>query len=292
VSQRRDSQKQKNKEVVMAFYGGSRINTNVGALNAFNALNSINSKIGTVQMRLASGKRINSAADDPAGYTIGRKLAARSRSLSQALNNVGELKNILSVAEGGLQAINDIYVGIKEKIIQAGNGSYGADELNAIVTQVQDMLDEVDDIISETKFNGSQLLDGNFTSKTFQTGADSGDSITVSLNATIDSADFGLNSLTTANIGASATLASLDTAIQRVSTELQKVGSLISRMDVKEQTLSVAITNTEAAMSRIMDADIAKEQLELTKLQILQQTATVQLAQANAAPQGVLALFR
>jgi flagellin len=276
----------------MAFYGGSRINTNVGALNAFNSLNQINAKIGTVQMRLSSGKRINSAGDDPAGYTIGKKLEGRSRALSQALNNVGELKNILSVAEGGLQSINDIYVGIKEKVIQAGNGSYTGTELTAIVTEVQDMLDEVDDIISETKFNGSQLLDANFTSKTFQTGADNGDSVSVSLSATIDSSDFSLGSLTTANVGSSTTLASLDTAISRVSTELQTVGSLISRMDVKEQTLSTSITNTDAAMSRIMDADIAKEQLELTKLQILQQTATVQLAQANAAPQGVLSLFR
>ena len=210
----------------------------------------------------------------------------------QALNNVGELKNILSVSEGGLQAINDIYVGIKEKVIQAGNGSYGTDELSALVTQVQDMLAEVDDIISETKFNGSSLLNAQFTSKTFQTGADSGDTLSVSLNATIDSADFGLSSLTSANIGASGTLGSLDTAISRVSTELQKVGSLVSRLDIKEQTLSTSITNTEAAKSRIMDADMAKEQLEMTKLQILQQTSTAQLAQANAAPQGVLSLFR
>jgi len=279
----------------MAFYSGSRINTNVGALNAFNALNSINSKIGTVQMRLATGKRINSAADDPAGYTIAKKLNTRSRSLSQALSNVGELKNILSVAEGGLQSINEIYVGIKEKVIQAGNGSYGSEELAAIVTQIQDMLNEVDDIISETKFNGSQLLNANFTSKTFQTGADGGDTLSVSISATIDSADFGLNSLDSSDLTGSAvttTLNSLDTAITRVSTELQYVGSLVSRLDVKEQTLSIAITNTEAAHSRIVDADIAREQLEITKLQILQQTATVQLAQANVAPQGVLALFR
>ncbi len=279
----------------MAFYSGSRINTNVGALNAFNALNSINSKIGTVQMRLSTGKRINSAADDPAGYTIAKKLNTRSRSLSQALNNVGELKNILSVAEGGLQSINEIYVGIKEKVIQAGNGSYGSEELAAIVTQIDDMLNEVDDIISETKFNGSQLLNANFTSKVFQTGADGGDTLSISLSATIDSADFGLNSLDSSDLTGSAvttTLNSLDSAITRVSTELQYVGSLVSRLDVKEQTLSIAITNTEAAHSRIVDADIAKEQLEITKLQILQQTATVQLAQANAAPQGVLALFR
>ncbi len=279
----------------MAFFSGSRINTNVGALNAFNALSQINSKIGTVQMRLASGKRINSAGDDPAGYTIGKKLEARSRSLSQALNNVGELKNILSVAEGGLQSINDIYVGIKEKVIQAGNGSYTSEELDAILTQVNDMLNEVDDIIGQTKFNGTQLLNANFTSKVFQVGADGGDTLSVSLSATIDSADFGLNSLTSADLTGSAvstTLSSLDTAISRLSSELQKVGSLVARLDVKESMLLTAVTNTEAAKSRIMDADIAKEQLEATKLQILQQTATVQLAQANAAPQSILSLFR
>ena len=279
----------------MAFYSGSRINTNVGALNAFNALSNINSRIGTVQMRLASGKRINSAADDPAGYTLGKKLEARSRSLSQALNNVGELKNVLSVAEGGLQNINDIYVGIKEKVIQAGNGSYGAEELDAIVTQIKDMLNEVDDIIGQTKFNSSQLLDANFTGKVFQIGADGGDQLTVSLSRAIDSSDFGLDSISSTALSStniSTTLASLDTAIKTVSQELQYVGSLVSRLDVKESTLLTSITNTEAAKSRIMDADIAKEQLEMTKLQILQQTATVQLAQANAQPQGVLGLFR
>jgi len=279
----------------MAFYSGSRINTNVGALNAYNALNSINARIGTVQLRLASGKRINSAADDPAGFTLARKLEARSRSLSQALNNVGELKNLLSVAEGGLQSISELYVGIKEKLIQAGNGSYNNDELNAILTQINDMLNEVDQIISQTKFNSSQLLDANFTSKIFQIGADANDTLTVSLTATIDSSDFGLNNLSTTDISGSnlaTTLNSVDTAIARVSNQLQSVGSLISRLDIKESNLSNAITNTDAAKSRIEDADIAKEQLEMTKLQILQQTATVQLAQANAMPQGVLSLFR
>ena len=279
----------------MAFFSGSRINTNVGALNALNALNSVNSRIGVHQLRLASGKRLNSAADDPAGYTISQKLKARARSIAQALNNVGEAKNILSVAEGGLQNINDIFVGIKEKVIQGANGSYGSEELAAIVTQITDQLNEVGDVISQTKFNGTKLLDANFTSKVFQTGPDGGDTITVSLSATIDSSDFGLNGLTSADLQGSAittTLNSLDTAISRVSTELQTIGSLIQRFDVKESTLQIAITNTEAAASRIVDADIAKEQVEATKLQILQQTATVQLAQANSAPGNVLQLFR
>jgi len=278
----------------MAFFSGSRINTNVGALNAFNELNKINSQVGMRQLRLASGKRINSAADDPAGYTISKKLMARSRSLSAALNNVGEAKNILSVAEGGLQNINDLLVGIKEKTIQAGNGSYGSEELTAIVTQVNDSLNEIDDIISETKFNGTALLNAQFTSKVFQTGADGGDSLSVSLSATIDSADFGLSSITSASFNSSnlgTTLSSLDTAINTISRELQYVGSLSSRLDVKESTLQTAVTNTDAAASRIADADIAKEQLEMTKLQILQQTSTIQLAQANSAPQNILQLF-
>ena len=276
----------------MAFYGGSRINTNVGALNALNALNNVNSRIGVHQLRLSSGKRINSSADDPAGYTISQKLTARSRCLSQALNNVGEAKNVLSVAEGGLQNINDILVTVKEKMIQAGNGSYGDEELNAVLTQINDLLNEVDDIIAETKFNGTQLIDGNFTSKVFQTGADGGDSITVNLSSTLDSTTMGIGSLTTTDLSSVAALSSVDSYIQTVSSELQDVGSLVQRLDYKETTLQVAITNTDAAASRIRDADVAKEQLELTKLQILQQTSTVQLAQANAAPSNLLSLFR
>jgi flagellin len=284
-----------NKEVcIMAFSSGSRINTNIGALNSFNALNNVNTQIGAVQLRLASGKRINSAADDPAGYTLAKKLQARSRALAQASNNVGEMKNIFSVAEGGLASINDIYVGIKEKLIQASNGSYSSDERNALATQINDMLNEVDDIIAQTKFNNTQLLDNNFTARSFQIGADNGETLSISLTADIDSAALSLNTITSALTSTDFTgfISSVDTAISTVSLELQYIGSLVNRLDVKEANLQTAITNTEAAQSRIMDADMAKEQLEATKLQILQQTATTQLAQANAAPQGILQLFR
>ena len=164
----------------------------------------------------------------------------------------------------------------------------------AHLTCVNATTNEIDDIISETKFNGTSLLNNQFTSKIFQTGADGGDSMTVSLSATIDSADFNLSSITSATFNSTnltATLNSLDSAINRVSGELQVVGSLTSRLDVKESTLMSSITNTDAAASRIMDADVAKEQLNLTKLQILQQTSTIQLAQANSSPQSVLQLF-
>ncbi|MCL5021656.1 MAG: flagellin [Bacteroidetes bacterium] len=275
----------------MADYtSGFRIATNIGAENAYNALNNINQQLNTAQLQLATGKRINSVGDDPAGYTIGTKLSARSAGLSQALTNVGDAQSVLSTAEGGLQAINNILVNIKTLVTEAGNAGLGSDELGAIVTQVNDYLNEVGQTISETKFNGQALIDTTFTGKSFQVGADSGDTLSVSLSTAVDSSALGLTGLTTANIASA--LSSVDSAINTVTSQLQYVGSLESRLSFKQQVLQTSITNTQAATSQIMDADIAQEQVNATKLQILEQTATVQLAQANTQPSGILRLFQ
>jgi flagellin len=276
----------------MATSTGARINTNINAMNAYNALNQISNQIGTVGLRLATGKRLNQAGDDPAGFTIARKMQARAKSISQAINNTGDAKSVLAIAEGGLMNVSDLLVSIKEKSSQATNGTYSSDELGALVTQANDYLAEVDDIIAQTKFSSQKLLSGNFTDKAFQVGPDSTDQITITLEQGISSADFGLNSLTTENIGSSETLASIDNAINLVSLELQKVGSLTNRLDMKETQLNTALTNIDSAVSRVYDADLAQEQMEMMKLQILQNTATAQLAQANAAPQQYLQLFK
>jgi len=273
-----------------SYQDGFRIATNVGAMNAYNALNSINQQLQTAQLQLATGKRVNSAGDDPASYTIGTKLQARSAGLSQALTNVGDAQSVLSTAEGGLQAINNILVNVKTLVTQAGNAGLGSDELQALVTQVNDYMSEIQQTISQTKFNGQALLDTTFKGKSFQVGADSGDTLSVGLSTAVDSAALHLNNITTLNIAAG--LSSVDNAINTVSTALQYVGSLESRLSFKSQVLNTSITNVDAATSGIMDADIAKVQVNATKLQILQQTATVQLAQANSTPSGILRLFQ
>lgn len=280
----------------MAFSQGTRINTNISAMNAYNALNDINRELSVHQLRLATGKRINSVADDPSGYTIAKKLQARSRGLAQAINNVGDAKNVLSIAEGGLQKINDLLVSIKEQATRAVNGGLSDDELKAIATQINDYLAEIDEIVKQTKFNGMQLLRGAgggawVSGRDFQVGSDTSDTLTVKFDITVDrslvkSTDVVTTDLTTGFI------TTVDNAIKTVTQQLQYAGSLINRLDVKEANLIVSMTNTDAAASRIFDADIAKEQVEAAKLIILQQTATAQLAQANASPQGVLALFR
>lgn len=271
------------------YTSGFRIATNIGAQNAYNALNNINQQLNTAELQLATGKRINSVGQDPAGYTIGTKLNARAAGLSQALTNVGDAQSVLSTAEGGLQAINNILVSIKTLVTEAGNAGLGSSELGAIVTQVNSYLTEVGQTITETKFNGQQLLNNVFTGKTFQVGADSGDTLSVSLSTAIDSSALGLTGLTTANIAGA--LTSVDNAINTVTSQLQYVGSLESRLTFKQQVLQTSITNTQAAASQIMDANIAQEQVTATKLQILEQTATVQLAQANQQPAGILKLF-
>jgi len=278
----------------MASGDATRIFANIGAMNAMNNLTNVGRKVGVHQLRLSSGRRINSAADDPAGYTIGKKLEARTKMLSQALNNVGDAKNVLSVAEGGLQNINDILLTMKEKALQAASDTLGSAERNAIESQMDQMASEIDDIVSETTFNGTQLIDGNY-SATFQTGASQTDSLSFSLSQnhgasslSVDDSNIDVSSSSTA----STAISRIETAITSVSHSLETIGSTVSRLDVKENTLSVGIANTEAAHSRIFDADMAKEQLELSKWQILQQTSTSMLTQANQSSQGVMALFR
>jgi len=284
----------------------TRINTNIAALNALNSLKNVQTKLGVAQLRLSTGKRINESADDPAGLTIATKFQYRASGLGAALDNIGDAKNMLAVAEGGLQKINDILTQMRDKAVQAASDTLGTDERNAIYNQLKQFRDEIDSIVNTTKWNGNKLLDGlaSFTGTqvVFQVGADtaSDDRITLSssdFGSVVASSSTGLN-LTDSNItvsnatNAQTAVDNLTSAISTVSSRLQTIGGLVSRLNYREETVTVSKVNTEAAYSRIMNADMAYEQLEATKLQILQQTATAMLAQANTAPQGVLQLFR
>lgn len=279
----------------MAIGDPTRINTNIAAFNALNALKTVNRNLEISQLRLATGRRINEVADDPAGFTISKRLEARSRGLSVALNNVGTAKNVLSIAEGGLLNISDILITIKEKVTQAASDTLGPSERNAIKNEIDQLVAEIDDIVGETTFNDIALINGTY-SASYQTGEGSGDTLVVALTQSASSTGLAITSaflsskVSNATDAASA-LISVDAAIETVSGVLQEVGAFSARLTTKESTLSIAITNTEATRSRILDADIAWEQLNATRFLILQQTATAQLAQANITPQNVLALF-
>lgn len=307
----------------------TRINTNIGALNALKSLNDIGNRMSVAQLRLATGKRINTAADDAAGYSIAKKFNVRAEGLGQALNNIGSAKNLLSVAEGHLNNIVDILTQMKTKATQAADDSLGTSERSAIKAELAALATQVNLEVTQATWNSKAIFSGTGSSNAtagnvlfrFQIGA--GNSITNDLlqfnllktgNVSLESGNTGFkavqlrldatsggtrlsgNTLAGSLVGSSASAQSLmgriDNAVADVSEALSYIGSVVNRLSYQETSLTLAKTNTDAARSRIEDADMAFEQLQSTKLQILQQTASAMLAQANTGPQAILSLFK
>ncbi len=200
---------------------------------------------------------------------------------------------MLAIAEGGLDSILDILETMKEKVTQAASDTLGSTERNAIDDELDALTNEIDDIVDQTSFNGISLLSGK--QLTIQTGEATTDAMFMTVTAADhDSAALGVIDAsidTSSAANASTALSRVNSAITTVKNSIANIGSYQARLSTKETTITNAITNTEASRSRIADADFAKEQLEALKLQIMQQTATSALAQANSAPQIVLSLF-
>ncbi len=303
---------------------GSRINTNIGALNALKALNDVGNRLSVAQLRLATGKRINNAADDAAGYSIAKKFNARAEGLGQALNNIGSAKNLIAVAEGHLGNIVDILTQMKTRTTQAADDSLGTAERTAIKGELVKLTDQINLEVNQARWNDKTIFSGVATSGSssasgmfrFQIGAGSSTTndimkfdLLAKANVSFDSAastkgfsSSGLNvtvatgALAGSLVGSAASaqilMGRIDIAIADVSEALSYIGSVVNRLTYQETSLTISKTNTEAARSRIEDADMAYEQLEATKLQILQQTASAMLAQANTGPQAILSLFK
>ncbi len=167
----------------MAIADFSRINSNIGALNALNSLNNVNKQLGMNQTRLATGKRINSASDDPAGMTIATTFRQRNGNLKVALDNIGDAKNLMSVAEAGLNKVQDILLEMRNKSEAAASDTLGGSERDAIQNQLTEYTKEINDIVSQTTWNGKKLLNGlgDFSGTiNLQTGAEAGETTTLS----------------------------------------------------------------------------------------------------------------
>ncbi len=192
----------------MATVDVTRIASNIGALNALNSLQNINKQLATHQGRLQTGKRINSAADDPAGLTIATKMLARSEGMKVALGNISDAKNMLSVAESGLSKMSDIMVQMRSKAEQAASDTLGTSERDAIATQLSAYANQIDSMVTETKWNGVQLLDGS-VNKRFQTGVDNGEYTQWILSSKFDPTSLGISTVVandqTSNLAGSTT---------------------------------------------------------------------------------------
>jgi len=187
----------------MANIDVTRIASNIGALNALNSLQTINQKLAMHQTRLSTGKRINSASDDPAGLTIATKMLARSEGLKVAFSNIGDANNMLSVAESGLSKMTDILIQMRNKAEQAASDTLGSTERAAIATQLSSYASQIDSMVEETKWNDVKLLDGT-VDKRFQTGVDDGEYTQWQLLTKFDPTTMGVSSVV-ANDSASVT---------------------------------------------------------------------------------------
>lgn len=266
------------------------INTNIASLNAQRNLDTSQSSLRTSLQRLSSGLRINSSKDDAAGLAIAEKMSAQSRGMTVAMRNANDGISTAQTAEAGLATVATHLQRMRELATQAASGQYDTANRGALDKEFQALSSEITRAVAATNFNGTKLLDGNYSAVAFQVGATTTSESQISITiGSIDTSTFGA---ITDVAGATAAMSALDTAIDTVSSSRADLGALQSRFEGVLTQLSSAKENTEAARSRIMDADYAAETANLSRAQILQQAGTAMLAQANALPQNVLSLLK
>lgn len=267
------------------------INTNISALQAWRNLYATDNALTKSLEKLSTGLRINRAADDAAGLTVSEKMRAQINGLNQAVRNAQDGISLLQTAEGGLNEIHSILQRMRELAVQAANDTLTDQDRTNIQLEVDQLLTEINGIADRTQFNTKVLLNTAF-SATLQIGANTGQTLEISINSATST---GLNIVgisVSTQAGAVSAIASLDAAIASVAAERAKIGAWQNRLEHTITNLQVQAENMAAANSRIRDVDMAAEMMNFTRQQILMQSGTAMLAQANAKPQAILALLR
>lgn len=254
-----------------------RINNNLMAMNTHRQLG-VNTANGSKSMeKLSSGLRINRAADDAAGLSISEKMRGQIRGLAQASRNAQDGISFLQTAEGALNEVSDMLVRLKELTVQKANGTYSAEDTVNLNLEMTQLGTEIDNVISDTEFNGKTVF-------------------SAAINVVISDNDqdvFAVGAIVAAQTLTSASLtANVETSIDAINLARSTFGAHQNRLEHISNSLNTTAENLQAAESRVRDVDMAKEMMNFTKNNILQQAAQAMLAQANQAPQGVLQLLR
>jgi flagellin len=296
--------------------------TNISAMNTQqNLLNSSNAVAKSMQ-RLSSGLRINTAADDAAGYAISEGLTSQTNGLSQASQNTNDAVSMVQTASSSLTNVQNMLQRVRELAVQYGNGSNSTAGKASIQAEVDQLSSEIYRQQTASTFNGTNLLDGSAGggsvggagTVTFQVGANTGDTMTASFGA-ITGTTSVVGSLNTSNgfswgavasqsgsvhvfdLGATGpnsinALSNLDNAISAISTQAGTLGAIQNRLQYTSDSINSTQQNLSASNSQIKDVNMASEMTSLTQQQILEQAGTAMLAQANSQPQMILKLLQ
>ena len=281
-----------------------KIFNNPSSINAQRLLAANSERLAKSVERISSGVRINKASDDAAGLAVSEALRSDIRAMRQAMRNANDGISMINVTEGALNEQSSILIRLRELASQSSTGTVGSTERQTIQLEFNSLRNEVDRITESTTFNGQGLIDGALASAitstshvVLQIGINSNSNSQINLNeemnlAAITSTALNIQNLSLTNIDAALTaLAALNNAISSVAQGRGKVGAVQNRLTRTIANLSVTIENLQAAESSIRDADIAEEIAELTRNQILVQSATAMVGQANMIPQSILQLL-
>ena len=306
------------------------VNTNLGSLSAQRSLAASGVELKEAMERLSSGKKINTAADDAAGFAIAERMTAQIRGLNMATKNANDGLSMLAVVENATNDVTDMLQRIRELAVQAANDSNSTQDRGFLQNEVNSLVMEINRVSTQTKYNNKVVLDGTLSGQ-FQVGTEKDQTIAFEITS-IDSNELGLqtgttivsdnvdyddntdgfqgaytvdisdsNALSTGSAGtisiltaadATNSLATISAAIEKVASNRASYGALQNRLEYTVSNLMNVAEFTTSARSRIEDADFAAESAKLAKAQVLQQTGTAMLAQANAAPQLALQLIR
>lgn len=281
------------------------INHNMSSLYANRVLGISNDNIMKNIQKLSSGERINRAGDDASGLAVSEKMRSQIRGLNQASRNIENGVSFIQTTEGYLNETTDILQRVRELAVQSANGIYTDEDRMQIQVEVSQLVAEVDRIASVAQFNGMNMLTGRFAENSesimqFQVGANMDQNTRVYIG-TMTATALGLNGSQDgegANLSieapesANAALGTLDNALLTLTKQRANLGAYQNRFEIAAKGINIAAENTQAAESRIRDANMASEIVDYTKNQILTQSGTAMLAQSNLQSQNVLALLR
>ncbi len=278
------------------------INTNVDSIKIQGILSGSTNKLAQAMERMSTGLKVNSAKDDAAGTVISARMQVQLNGNQVAQNNVQNGNALLSTAEGNLDVIQDNLSRIRDLTLQAKNGTYSEDEIQAMQDEVAERIAEIDRVSTSSKYSQLSLFEDaglKADGITFQVGANADEDNTISVsNAVFESvkfeeltgvADFDLTTMSAAALKTA--IENLDSGIDNVTSRKSLIGSAQNRLESALDTLTIQYENLSSAKSIITDADIASEASNYTQQQILQQISTSLLAQANQAPSIALSLL-
>ena len=274
--------------------------TNTTAMQTQIGLNKSSNAVSQAMQRLSSGLRINSAADDAAGYAIAQGLTAQVNGLQQASQNVSDATSMVQTADAALNNVQGMLQRISELAVQYKNGDLSASDKSDIQSEVDQLTSEINRQQNTSQFNGISLLDGTANSSAnvvFQVGSGASDTLSVSFASVEGNLTTGFSwtnaasGSTVFDLSSTTALTDINTAINNISSMAASLGAVQNRLQYTSNAISVTQENMSSSLSNIQDVNMATEMTTMTQQQVLQQAGTAMLAQANSQPQLVLKLI-